>query len=311
MQIVTSGQPFLDIDGYASCIALAELLRLQGKEAIACSSARFNAGITATVQAWGGELKVDYTPTANDTFIVVDVSEPEYFDAMVDLERVVEVIDHRPGFEAYWQNKIGKSADIDFVGAACTIVFERWQNAGLLDQMSKTSARVLICGILDNTLNLGAKITTQRDTLALSKLTQLAQLPHNWPEHYFTECQTSMLSNLQQSIVDDSKVMQFPSQQHKTNIGQLALWDAQDFIQSHKNTLQEVLAAKQIPWFMNLIDIRSGKSVFVCQDLDLKPWLAELLGITFVDDVATADRMWLRKEIMKQALDATQQTQAA
>ena len=37
--IVTSGNRYIDIDAYASCIAYANLLRLKGKNAIAVSTA--------------------------------------------------------------------------------------------------------------------------------------------------------------------------------------------------------------------------------------------------------------------------------
>ena len=35
------------------------------------------------------------------------MSDPAYFDKVVDVEKVDEVIDHHPGFEQHWQDRIG------------------------------------------------------------------------------------------------------------------------------------------------------------------------------------------------------------
>ena len=46
MEIITSGSRYIDIDAYASIIAYAKLLYLQGKSAIAISRANLNESIT-------------------------------------------------------------------------------------------------------------------------------------------------------------------------------------------------------------------------------------------------------------------------
>jgi inorganic pyrophosphatase len=135
------------------------------------------------------------------------VSEPEYFESFVDRERIDEVIDHHPGLEDYWQERIGDGATIEHVGAACTQVYEKWEQAGIADQISERSAALLMCGILDNTLNFGAAITNQRDRHAYQQLERRANLPHDWPAIYFEACGQSILSDLPRAIANDLKVL--------------------------------------------------------------------------------------------------------
>lgn len=195
MRVITSGSAYIDIDAYACIIAYAELLRMQGIEAVALNTAPLNESISKTVRSWRATLETVYVPSLSDTFTLIDVSDPGHFDRIVDIARVDEVIDHHPGFESYWQERIGDDAHIEFIGAACTLVYERWKAAGLLEKMSVISARLLVCGILDNTLNFGANVTTQRDIEAYDKLLVQADLPDNWTAQYFTECQEVILSD--------------------------------------------------------------------------------------------------------------------
>ncbi len=50
MEIITSGSRYIDIDAYASIIAYAKLLYLQGKSAIAISRANLNESITPSLR---------------------------------------------------------------------------------------------------------------------------------------------------------------------------------------------------------------------------------------------------------------------
>src|SRR5882672_5061644 len=106
MKIITAGARYADIDAYAGCVAYAELLQKQGQPAQAIIEAVFNQSIPALVREWPTSLQTAYTPSDDDTFTLIDVSEPEYFESFVNLDRINEVIDHHPGFEQYWQQRI-------------------------------------------------------------------------------------------------------------------------------------------------------------------------------------------------------------
>jgi len=300
MKIVTAGARYADIDAYAGCAAYAELLQKQGHEAKAVIEAVPNQSIPAIVREWQTDIATTYTPADGDTFILIDVSEPEYFEPFVNHDRIDEVIDHHPGLEEYWKARIGGGAIIEHVGAACTQIFEKWEQAGLLADMSQTSARLLMCGILDNTLNFGAEITTDRDHHAYAELARIADLPENWPAQYFSACQDGITVDLPQAIKDDTKTMAgFKTFPDPIEVGQLAIWDGPGLAQHSYETFKHVLSAGQPLWFMNLISIKDGRSYFLADNAAVQAWLSDLLGVKFDGTVAAADRMWLRKEIKK------------
>src|SRR5690349_8340205 len=114
MIIVTGGSAYADIDVYASAVAYAELLRAQGKPAVAVSTAPFSGSVPADVRAWPAEFATEHTPNPDDRFVVVDVSDPAHFDKIVDHAKLAEVIDHHTGFEDYWDEHVGVDSQIEF-----------------------------------------------------------------------------------------------------------------------------------------------------------------------------------------------------
>jgi hypothetical protein len=122
--LITAGSTYLDIDAYACAVAMAELLRLQGVRAFAYSQAPCNYSVCGSLTAKGQilrELPADVSEQ-EASYIIVDVSDPEFLKSSVPLERVVEVYDHHVGFEGYWRERIGDGAHIEFIGAAATLI---------------------------------------------------------------------------------------------------------------------------------------------------------------------------------------------
>lgn len=304
MKIITSGLSYLDIDAYACSIAYAELLNLQGDEAVAVSTAALNESIPKVVRSWEAPLLSTYDPMDEDEYIIVDVSEPQFLDKIVDVDKVVEVIDHHVGYEDFWQQRIGDKADIEFVGAACTQIYERWMRAGLFEKMSQLSARLLVCGILDNTLNFGAVITTHRDHDAYEALLAKAELPAEWAAIYFTDCERDIIDDPTGSLKNDTKTVSFKSHPTELKFGQLVVWDGKKLLDNSKDELESTMAELSPDWMINLISVSEKKNFLISNQQDTQAFLSHLLNIEFNDSVAVTDRLWLRKEIIKQDLDS-------
>jgi inorganic pyrophosphatase len=300
MKIVTSGLTFLDIDAYAGCVAYAELLNLQGISSIAFSSASINESVTQTIRSWNAPLVVDYNVQPEDTFVLIDVSEPDFFEKNVDINKVEEVIDHHVGYEDFWKEKLGSKANIDFIGAACTQVYESWVRAGVFDQMSKTSARLLITGILDNTLNFKAVVTTDRDRGAYEALLKIADLPDDWTARYFEECEEAIFNDISIALINDTKVMKFKNLSvDDIAFGQLVIWNADKAIHEYREILEKTLAAKSEDWFVNIVSISHGESFFLASNSVVINWAEDILNVAFHNGLAFAGKLWLRKEIVK------------
>lgn len=299
MKIVTAGKSYMDIDAYAGIIAYAELLELLGQNGKAVSSAVLNESITTTVLGWGNKIVDTYEPSDDDEFIIIDVSDPNYLDKYVDIQRVIEVIDHHPAHDKYWQAKSNVRTQIEKVGAACTQVYELWIEAGKLSEMSELSARLLITGILDNTLNFGAQITNLRDHKAYKAMLPIANLPEDWPAKYFSECQIAIEEDLNKAIYNDTKtgMVKLP-----LIMGQMVIWDAKAIVVRRFDEIVAAMSTEGGPWLMNAVSISDNKSIFIATDEHVKQQIGELLNVRFEGNIAQASRMWLRKEIQAEAL---------
>lgn len=305
MKIITSGASYLDIDAYACCIAYAELLNLQGTPARAVSSAQPNASVSKTVLAWRGGLG-DYSPKTNDQFILVDVSDYHHFDPIVVLDQVVEVIDHHPGYESYWAQKLGAAADIQAIGAAATQIFQRWQTAGLLSQISVQSAALLATAILDNTLNFTGQMTTAADIDAYGELAPRGKLSIDWPQQYFLECQASIEADLAGALAADMKRMK-PESKLPHVFAQMTVWDADALLQKHQPMINRWMAEQGEDGLLNVIGIRDQKSCLLAPADVSQQKLNQLLPLDWQAGMAVLKPSILRKELLKLGLGAAGQ----
>lgn len=304
MKIITSGKIYIDIDAYASCIAYAQFLNAKGIKAAAVCTPTLNESITATLRSLTPQLSTEYTPSPNDTFIILDVSNPDYFDDIVDSARIEEIIDHHTGFEEYWKNRPSVNVQIEQISSICTIIFELFEKEGWTDKISKETAQLLVAGILDNTLNFQAQVTTDRDKRAFKKLSGIAEISDDWVENYFQECQRSIEANIKSALTNDTKVLTFPST-GTIAVAQLTLWNGQKLIQEYKGAITEQLSTVNNSWVLNVLSIQDGKSYFLVSDEKLQQPLKESLDITFDGLIGSTSRMWLRKEIIAHLLRGT------
>ncbi len=293
--IVTAGANYLDIDAYACMVALSELLRLQGQDAIAWSAAAHNYSVCPSLAADGQilpELTEDWQ--AQGCYIIVDVSDPDYLQKTVPLDKVVAVYDHHVGFESYWQSRIGENARIEFIGAAATLIYRQWQKAGLQDRMTRSTARLLIAAILDNTLNLTSSNTTPEDVAAFHALCTHAEVTEAWCAGYFTEVQAGVEADLRNALLNDTKsVRDNPVLPPK--VAQLCVWNADSILER----LPEIRGWYDGCWMLNLIDLQHRCSHFVCDDPLYQEKIGRLFGVAFEKGVAKMPAPWLRKEIIK------------
>lgn len=297
--IITAGSTYLDIDAYACSIALAELLRLRGVNAIAYSNALCNYSVCPSLMGEGEMAKVlpsDCDPEAA-RYIIVDVSDPDYIKDAVPLDQIVAVYDHHVGFESYWENRIGEIARIEFIGAAATLIYREWKKAGLEDKMSRQSAKLLIAAILDNTLNLTSSNTTAEDVKVFHALCKHADVDERWCAAYFSEVQQSVEADLKNALLNDTKTVR-DNPVLPTKVAQLCVWDAKSIL----GRLPEIRSWFDGLWMLNLIDMQHRCSWFVCDDPHHQEKIGRLFDVSFENGVARTPISYLRKEIIKKTL---------
>lgn len=299
--IITAGSTYLDIDAYACIVAMAELLCLKGMDAIAYSTACYNysvCGFLVNECDILNSLPNEYR-TDNVKYVIVDVSDPNYIADRVPLDKVSSVYDHHVGFEEYWSERIGNSAHIEFIGAAATLIFREWKNAGLLSKMKSATARLLVAAILDNTLNLTSSNTTNEDVVAKNMLCEIAKIDEKWCQTYFETVGNSIVKDLKNAIFGDVKSLNkdlgLPER-----FSQICIWDAECVL----NRLPEIRQ-----WFsdsdflINIIDISRNCSYFVTDNDDAKIALTRIFEVSFSEGIAKTAKPYLRKQILKAILN--------
>lgn len=299
MVVVTSGKKYIDIDAYAGCIAYAKLLNLKGIKAKAISTAKLNESITLSLMKLTSKLD-EYKPDKEDKYIIIDVSNKDYFDTFVQEEKIIGIIDHHVGFEEYWQNKLKEKAQIEFIGSVATIIVELYEKENLMEQISRDLATLLISAILDNTLNLKAKITTERDIAAYKKLEKIIK-DKTYSEKYFKECQLEINHNLKKAIENDTKIENI-NDILPPIFAQLTIWD-KDSILENKQIIYETLNKIGTKWMLNLICLKDGKSYLLAKDLGVQYNMEKLFHEKFQNEIMKLENVWLRKEIIKFSLN--------
>ncbi len=299
--IVTAGSTYLDIDAYACCVAMNELLKLKGENSIAYSGAPCNYSVCDSLVV-KGQIEKTLPPKYNlkaSKFVVVDVSDPNYLSEAIPLNQIIEIYDHHYGFEGYWHLRLGDNSHIENVGAAATLIYRKWKEYGMESKITHSTALLLIAAILDNTLNLTSSITTQEDIVAFDELCQKENVGKDWRSAYFTEVQMNVERDLKNALLNDIKNVSNQSIL-PSKIAQVCVWDTQSIL----NRKQEIcywFRNAFDDWMINIVDIKNQNSYFLCDDSIYQQTIEKIFGVCFKLGVAKCKTSWLRKEIIKRA----------
>ncbi len=301
--VITAGEAFTDIDVLACAVAYSELLTLENKKNEIVLPGVFNSSITSTIRSWNINYVTQPTDIESD-IVIVDVSELTYISKFIQMEHVVEVYDHRFGFQDFWKEKLSEHAHVELVGACATLIWEEYKKRGFADKVSKLSANLLTIAILSNTLNFGASVTTDRDVTAFEELKKYIDLPLNWTEQYFEEVEQSIYTDIGHAITSDTKTLNLETVPFPVVMGQLELWSANTFLDKHKVEAQAALEKFGHPdWFLSIPSISEKKNYMYTESKKVKELLSKIITISFDGDVGVTDKLWLRKEIRKKLLE--------
>ena len=299
MIVITSGKKYLDIDSYASMVAYRELLRMLGYKALAVSSAKPNYSVTKSLLDLPYKLD-EYQVKDTDEFILVDLSNQDFFEEFVRIDNIRELIDHHPGYQDYWQSKLGNKAIIEIIGSVATIIVEKYIDMNKIKEMDKSIAKLLMAAILDNTLNFTANITTSRDKIAYQVLEDIVG-NYNYQEEYFLECEEFIVDNLDASIENDLKVEDVNDYLPKY-LGQLTIWSIKSVI-IKRDEIESVLNNYGSEWLINIISLSDNKSYIICSNANILDKLTNLFRGDSSRNTLILSPAKLRKEIIEFALN--------
>jgi manganese-dependent inorganic pyrophosphatase len=287
-----------DLDGYAGTFAYAELLNKQGISA--------ELGIIGEpheeVKYVLNRFEITPAPLIIDDsnyeqVILVDASELSGLEGKVSPEKVVEIIDHRQ------VNEAGKfpqaKAQIELVGAAATLVAERFKASG--QPISEVAALLLYSAIISNTLNFKAGVTTDRDREMAKWLRESLAVPDNYWQELFLAKSDFSGEKLAQRI--DGDIAYFTIGGRKISVAQLELIGARELVTERLPEilaiLQSIKKAQELDFiFLTNIELVAEKNYFVTEDVELQKILAPILGVEFNGAVAVREGMIMRKQIV-------------
>lgn len=168
-----------------------------------------NASITPKIRAIGAEFST--TSRESDSYVIVDISDPEKIQEFAPLDQVTEIYDHHFGFETYWHSRLGEWAKIEPIGAAATLIWEEFKARGFSTAISRESAVLLAHAIISNTVNFLFGLSSERDKVALAELVKIAGLKEGWISEYFYTQQKYIEQNPKEAILNDTKFLSFPA----------------------------------------------------------------------------------------------------
>ena len=128
----------------------------------------------------------------------------------------------------------------------------------------------------------------------------IVECKENYAEKYFLECQSNIEKNLKIAIENDTKIEKI-NDKLPTVFGQLTVWNKKRVV-DNKKTIYDTLNNIGTEWMMNLICLQDGKSFIIAPNLKTQKNLEKLLNGKFQDDVMELEDVWLRKEIIKKAV---------
>ncbi len=302
MNILITAKINPDIDGVASILAYAHLLRSQGHDVVAgiygVPQEEVNYFITKH------HFKVDTTnidtQISPDTqVVIVDGSSLKGMHPDIKAQQVTEIIDHR--IVDYVEGSFPQAKiQIEPVGAAATLIVERYMH-------TKTSlpadlGLLLFGAIVHNTLWLKSTNTTQRDIVALAHLAPSIPNPRIITQEMF-EYAAEAIAKDPASLVKDGKQIVLDGTQ--VGIYQHIVWDIATTEINELISLA-VYANQQATgsaWsYIIITSISHGKTLLFCPDQTGQSVLSSKLKIRFTENYALLPQLALRKQILEELL---------
>ncbi len=296
MIYITAGELYTDIDAFACAVAYGYLLKQKGFDNKVYLPGPLNASITDNIKSWNISFETEIKPVESDRFVIVDVSEPSHVAKVANDNNIIELFDHRYGFQEHYETLLGNKSKIEMVGSCATLIWEEYKKSGVM--IDSINANLLIIAIVSNTLDFKSSVNNERDVNAFNELQEFIDLPENWKEEYFNEQAKYIEENPEKAIKEDTKII-------LDNIvfGQVEIWDGSSFIKNNKENAKKALQSfGKEDWMLSVPSISEGVNYIYTESDKLKNLLQEIIDIKFEGYIGVTSKLWLRKEIREKII---------
>ena len=287
-----------DMDGISLMYAYTEYLRKKGEQA----DYYYEGEMKKEAQIVLDTFNIKYNNISkledDDKIVLVDTNYFPEISEKIKMENIVEIIDHHKR-QGWFDNRNDIKVQIDLIGAAATMVAERFKNDNIA--ISRESAILLYYGIISNTMNLKIKLTNQRDIDMANWLKSIT------PE--ITDEKTREIFIKKSEIGDrlrEEMEVEFKDQFMRISwsMGQLEIANVEDFLNKYeqdiRNVLQTVSKENDVEYIsVNCMDIINGYSVIVALNEKTANIISDAVNLKFENLKARTNELVSRKEIVK------------
>lgn len=285
-----------DLDGVACIVAYSEFLNSKGSNARS-----FITGVPHPEAEWALRQTKVKIPTLNsetdDEVVIVDVSTPVALSNFINIEKVIEVIDHRKISRA--EEFPNAKKQIELVGAAATLIAEKFFYKKLKPR--KSTAMLLYGAIASNTLNFKANVVTSRDLKMAKWLRTIGEISNDFTHDMFLAKSNFGKRSMKEVILADlSRSTKIGDKE--IAIAQLEIIGVKNLFASRHQEIYDALVEikkdlKADMIFLSAVDLESGFNGFVYTNEDEKNLIMSTLGAREEGNYLIRDGVILRKEI--------------
>lgn len=294
-----------DIDGVSCMYAYSELLKRKGEQVDYYIWGTPKLEVRLVCDLFGIKLNpIKEIPDEENQFIITDFNSFDQVQDRVEREEIIEIIDHHGLSRDISTYKACSRVQIDRIGAAATIVAERYKMSGLIP--SREACILLYYGIISNSINLKANITSDRDIEMTKWLNSICDDISEEKIPYIFEKKSIIKDDNLRTEMECERAMQ--THNKDVIVGQLEICNIEDFIAERKEKIEEVLAQileekKPDYLLINIVDILNGYSLVYCNIDKSKRLVEKILGLKFDGSIARFGGLVQRKEITKAIRD--------
>lgn len=194
--------------------------------------------------------------------IMVDHNEPAQSISGIETANVVEIIDHHRLDSV--RTSLPIFMDVEPLGSTCTIVYQNYLRNRLLPP--EPIAKILLTGIIADTLILKSPTTTETDVRSAGALAALLQVSvEAYGARMFSEMQALTTRDPKEALTSDFKVYRERgvtvgiSQCETTTLGNL-----RDYERHFLDTIEDVRSENKLDWMLVMItDVLHEHSVLI------------------------------------------------
>lgn len=269
MAISVVGHANPDTDSVTSAIALATLLKAQGKDAVACmqiGAADLNPESTTVLNRFGLAAPEMLADAAGKEIALVDFSDIAQGPANLDSAELVAVVDHHKIGDVTTNNPILFRAEP--VGCTGTVLNKMFKEAGVA--IPKDVAGGMLAAILSDTVNFKSPTCTEDDKAAVNDLKVIAGVTDT--EELFMEMlkAKSAVDGVPAKDLLFRDYKDFDMKGNKVGVGQLELAtldQVADIRENLANAMAEVKADGRHTVLLMLTDVvKEGTDLVVLSD---------------------------------------------